>query len=85
MIDSSVGLTIVGFVISSLLGLNAFLIKGLTHSINELKNELVRVATSHDNTMVDVKDNKVRIFELEKESHQLRERVYALEIKEGKK
>lgn len=72
-------LTSVGFIISTLLGMNAYFIKGLVSEITGMRVDLAKVTTQHDNTVSDVKDNKARIFELEKEKNSIRERLHALE------
>jgi hypothetical protein len=72
-------LTIVGSFISILLVVNAFFIKSLVASIQQLEVKMTTIAVQHDHTIADVRDNKSRILELERETARQRERLHSLE------
>ena len=72
-------ITIISSIIGVLLAINAFFIKSLVNSINKLQMQMTTVTIQHDHTVNDVKDNKARIFELEKENAKQRERLHSLE------
>lgn len=72
-------ITIVGSFVSILLMVNAFFIKSLVNSIQQLEVKMTTVAVQHDHTIADVRDNKNRILELERETARQRERLHSLE------
>ena len=67
-------LAIVGSILAIIGSINAFFIKGLMNSINDVRMDLIRTSTRHDSTIDDVKENKVKIEKLD-------DRVHALEKK----
>jgi len=69
-------ISIFGGLLTVLLGINAFFIKDLVRSIQEMRVDIVRITTQHDNTVLDVRDNKNRILILEKEISRIRERLH---------
>jgi hypothetical protein len=71
--------TVAGSLITLLLGVNAFFLKSLVSEMSGMRIDLTRVTIQHDNTVGDVKDNKTRILETERESSRMRERVHSLE------
>lgn len=75
----SIDLTIIGSFISILLVVNAFFIKSLVASIQKLEVKMTTIAVQHDHTIADVRDNKSRILEVEKENARQRERIHTLE------
>jgi len=77
--DTTLLIGIVGSLISLLLGVNAFLLKSLVSEMSGMRLDLTRVTIQHDNTVGDVKDNKARILEVEKEGGRVRERLHSLE------
>ena len=64
-------LAIVGSILAIIGSINAFFIKGLMNSINNVRMDLIRTSTEHESTIRDVKDNKVHIKELEVRIHKI--------------
>ena len=71
--------SIVGGFISILLLANAFFVKDLVKTINEMRIELVRISTEYKNTVDDVKDLKEKALIQDKEIIKIRERLHNLE------
>ena len=72
-------LDVIGVLITILLAINAFFVKDLVRTINEVKLQLMRLITQHDNTADDVKENKEHLAEHAEIITRLRERVHSLE------
>ena len=77
--DITSTITIVGSILGALMALNAFFIKSLVSSINELNLKMTTVTIQHGHTVIDVKDMKLRITAQEQEILKLRDRVHSLE------
>lgn len=67
------------YVYTALLTVNAFFIRNLILSLNELKMEMIKVTVQHSQTVEFVKENKTRILLLEQENSRSRERLHSLE------
>lgn len=63
---------IVGTVLTVVMGINGFFLKGVYSDMQFLKVELAKLITKHDNVASDASENS-------KEIYRLRERVHALE------
>tara|TARA_R110000787_G_scaffold5686_6_gene20543 strand:- start:5972 stop:6229 length:258 start_codon:yes stop_codon:yes gene_type:complete len=76
---SSEFLAIIGAFISLLLMVNAFFIKDLVKSINEVKLELARLVEKHDSTSDKVNSNIEDIKDLYKTLNDIRDRLSKVE------
>lgn len=65
-------LLIVGSILTVVMSINAFFLKGVYSDMQFLKVELAKLITNHDNTKNDAMENS-------KEIYRLRERVHSLE------
>lgn len=65
-------LEILASVLTAVMGINAYFLKGVYSDMQFLKVELAKLITNHDNTKQDAADNA-------KEIYRLRERVHSLE------
>lgn len=70
---------VLGSFISLLLMVNAFFVKELVKSINEVKLELAKLVTQHDNTSDTVKVHAEDIKELYKNLNNIREKINKIE------
>jgi len=68
-----------GSFISMLLIVNAFFIKELVKNISEIKIDVIKLLTNHDNSSSDIDDNKEDIKDLYKTINTLRDRINRIE------
>ena len=76
----SVDLNVVfNIVVPVLLAVNAYFIKDLLNSINQVKLELARLLSQHDNSKEKIADHSEDIKDLYKQINGMRDRLHSIE------
>jgi cell division protein FtsB len=72
-------LEIVGMVLTVVMSVNGFFLKGVYSDMQFLKIELAKLIARHDNTAEDTEENKQEIYKMRESIQAIRQRLHTLE------